>query len=539
MRTKFYLSIAFLYLFIWILFWLLSHYSPVGFGDDLGIRFIFGEENHLIESLSDCFRSAYNHYFIQHGRLPIAFLAITFDSIIGKEIFDICNASIFSVVIFLISRYSSNTNLFFKTIVTLFFFFFFIPAFQETNLWIVGSVNYLWVSLIILIFLLIFRHYSQSPYSCRLVWICPFTIIAGMCHEAFSLPISFGLLVYILRNRNYILRSSALPIAISFMVGTGLLVFAPGNFHRSGLGNGFDIKLVLSHLAAGLYSLFFSLRIFWLFVFLFIYKYWNDNYGARSFFVQHLMEGSALLISPLILFTFPMYGGRITYSIEILSLILFICLISKFNVLKTKYISLTLCGIILMVYIPVVTYAYTNHLNAIYVQEQLKAKERVVKVPLVDGNDWIISRYLLYISGFGPSCYYFSLSPKDSNMQKASLLYNIPDLVLLPEDIYLFIEEHQSNDLSSFYITRKDWPYYVKQVKDESQITKVELVLRDIDFSSLPLYIRPIAPRLERYNTTTVPVRNSVIKILNHYYLFVEKSVPEVNDRVIGIKVEY
>lgn len=528
------------YFILFVLIWLLTYYTPIDIGDDIAYMFVFGENGHPIHSVIDCFVSQYNHYFVQHGRVPVMFLVQLFDAVLGKELYNICNGIVFCITLFLLIKYTFHKQSVFTIILAVFLVFFFIPAFGDTHLWLTGSIDYMWASTFILLFLFLFRRYSKESPSLHLLWVCPFSLIVGMCHEAFSLSLSFGLLVYLYNERKHLFNTAALPIAIAFIIGTLLLVFAPGTQSRLRLESGIDMMYFLKRIVAGIYSLFFTLRIFWFFILLFIYTYRKNKNGAKQFLMQHILVFSAMIVSPAILFVDARYGGRIDYATEVLALIMLLHLIYKFEPLKYKrFLSFSFTLILLLSYIPIVSVARENFNNYRNVQKQLEEKTQLVRVPQLRKVNSFESRYLHGIVGFGEQSYYFALAPDDLIIHNTSILYDIPGLIFIPEEIYSYFEDNLSDINLNIFITKDGWPYMIKEVPNQITIKSAKLILRETDYANLPSYIRLIAHKLERYNTLDLSVRSAVVEMLGRRFLFVEKSFPEVNERIVGIKVEY
>ena len=526
-----------LYLVIGILFWLLSHYTPLDLVDDLTTKFVIGEESVPVKSISDCFVSAYNYYMTLIGRIPTVFLGALFDGLLGKTAFDICNSIVFCLLLYCLVRYTQQKVYFFTTSLIFFSFIFFIPSFQETHLWLSGSMTYMWVALQILAFLMAFRKYAPLRLSYHLLWLCPFSLIVGMANESFSIPLSFGLLVYLYINKKCLLNISALPIALFFIVGTMVIVFAPGTLHRANVHNNINVIYALKCLTAGMYSLFFSLRLFWFFIIWFIIKYWHDWGNAKQFLRQHLIESSAMLVSPLIFFTnAAFYGGRICYATEILSLIMILHLLATINMsFYNKKISLLLLLVVFVAYVPIISALYKNYVNSRFVIDQLENKNQVVRIPKLLDSNWIEKRFVHPIIFFGEPSTYFPIDPLNPNNKKASFLYNISGLIFVPNEIYSFLLERSLD--SNFYYTNSGWPYFVKKLKEDQKVGNVKLMLKTTDYFSLPLYLRLIAPYLDKYKCEELTTRNRVVNIAGVDYLFVEKSVPEVNSRIYSIKV--
>lgn len=530
-----------LYLVIGVLFWLLSHYTPLDLVDDLTMRFVIGEESVLVKSISDCFVSAYKYYLTLIGRIPTVFLVALFDGLLGKAAFDICNSIVFCLLSYCLVRYTQHKDYFFSTSLIFFSFIFFIPSFQETHLWLNGSISYMWVALQILIFLMAFRKYAPLRPSYHLLWLCPFSLIVGMANESFSIPLSFGLLVYLYINKNKkcLFNISALPIALFFIVGTLVIVFAPGTLQRANVHNNINIIYVLKCLTAGMYSLFFSLRLFWFFFIGFIIRYWHGWGKAKQFLCQHPIEFSAMLVSPLIFFTnAAFYGGRICYATEILSLIMILHLLATINMpFYNKALSLPLLIVVFVAYVPIISALKKNFDNSRFVMDQLEHKDRVVRIPQLLDSNWIEKRFVHPIIIFGESSTHIPIDSSSRNNKNVSFLYNIPSLVFVPNEIYSFLSERSMN--SNLFYTNKGWPYFVKKLIGDQKVENVKLMLKATDYLSLPFYLRPIAPNLDKYRCEELTTRNKVVKIAGVDYLFVEKSVPEVNSRIYSIKVNY
>ena len=112
-----------LYSIVFTLFWLMTYFTAIDIGDDIAYMFVFGENNHPIHSVVDCIVSQYNHYFVQHGRIPVMFLVQLFDSVIGKTIFNVCNALLFCFTLYLLVQYTFHKQSVFYVSLSLFLIF--------------------------------------------------------------------------------------------------------------------------------------------------------------------------------------------------------------------------------------------------------------------------------------------------------------------------------------------------------------------------------------------------------------------------------
>lgn len=111
--------------------------------------------------------SMWNHYFWWNGRFVAHSIVQYFMQFNTKIPFDICNSIAFVGLIFMINRFAtkfSKKKLNVWMIPLIFFFlWFFVPYFGQVFLWLSGSGNYLWMSLIYLGF--IFLNLKKLPFN--------------------------------------------------------------------------------------------------------------------------------------------------------------------------------------------------------------------------------------------------------------------------------------------------------------------------------------------------------------------------------------
>lgn len=528
-------SLILFYGIVFCLFYLLSHFTPVDFGDDLNYKFVFGGAKQPIQSFADLLTSVHNHYFVQHGRVPFVFFCQLFDGILGKALFDVVNAVVFCFTLFLALSYARQNSSLFTAVTTLCIVFVFMPTFEETHLWLVGSTDYLWAVAFIIAFLILFRIYAERLLSWHLLWLCPFAVIVAMYHEGFSLALSFGLLVYLFYNRKNALKMMSLPMAIAFMIGTLLLVFAPGTLRRTHTENGIDMMYIVTRLVAGVYSLFLTLRVFWMAVFVMVYLYWKRRDTFKDFISNHKLELSSMLVSPAILFVDARYGGRINYSIEVLSLIVLLQLLPLLHIGKYKT-KLVYASVVLTVifYVPAVVYAHENYVNYQAVLDQLENKNEVVGVQDLSLHNYITDRYVHPIVRIGIGSYSQSYSFRDPVMIGTAIIYGMPRVCLVPQGILTHI---QANDNSEEIVQKEYWPLLVKYLPDTCMVNEVKLILKPTDFTQLPFYLQKVAPKMLKYTLLEIEPRYSVIEIENKRILLIERQLPEIDSRVKDVEI--
>lgn len=229
---------------IFMLMLLLNFFTPL-LADDYSYR-LHRVTQEPITSITDIFESQYAHYFSWGGRSVVHFLAQLF-LWIGKPFFTIINTvayTAFSLVLY--AHISCGSEQKYRPILYLLInlgLWFLIPVFGQTVLWLVGSCNYLWGSLIIFSFLLPYRTYlERGPGKMDTVMIPLWLILgvlAGWCNENTSgMAVMLTLFFLILHK----VRNGHIPLwGISGFVGvvTGFLVMiaAPGNYVRKDMFN--------------------------------------------------------------------------------------------------------------------------------------------------------------------------------------------------------------------------------------------------------------------------------------------------------------
>ena len=100
-----------------------------------------------------------------------------------------------------------------------------------------GTVNYLWAAAGNLLVLLLYDRFQRQDK--QVAWVgciaaALLALIVGSLQESFSIGIATGLVVHALIHRERLSRT-AWAIAICYVIGTALCVFAPASFVRAGI----------------------------------------------------------------------------------------------------------------------------------------------------------------------------------------------------------------------------------------------------------------------------------------------------------------
>lgn len=198
--------------------------------------------NERIAGFSQIVAFEITHYFEWGGRIVAQSLAQVF-LYLGKDVFNLFNSLMFVVLILLIywhaqAEISMRLQPALLSVILLFVWFC-VPHFGETVIWLTGSCNYLWTTVLVFSFLL--------PYQLKLAgrrssttWKLPaafgmfaFGVIAGWTNE----NTGFTLLLAACLSTLYFWRAKCLELwnisgICGALAGYVIMVAAPGNYIR-------------------------------------------------------------------------------------------------------------------------------------------------------------------------------------------------------------------------------------------------------------------------------------------------------------------
>lgn len=219
--------------------------TPV-IGDDYAYAFIWdGAQNgnfqnnigklYRVESIGDIFISQWSHWLTWGGR-SVAHFFVQFFMMFDKVFFDVANALIYAALGLLIYFLATGKfELRAGALLWIFFALWFcLPEFFQTTLWLTGSCNYLWMTVIQLAFLLPFAlKFWRGKFSVPLPLMAFAGLLAGWSNEsggAFTIFLAFLAMIYFWRQKKF--ERWMLAGFIALFVGYALLMLAPGNFQR-------------------------------------------------------------------------------------------------------------------------------------------------------------------------------------------------------------------------------------------------------------------------------------------------------------------
>lgn len=201
--------------------------------------YLADDYNYLLHK-SNGIQTLKEFYFSWGGRVGPYILLIIL-SYLPPVLFDILNTAVYMAVTGLIYRIckgdgNPSVSLYLGIHLMLWFC---VPDYGQVMFWMCGSANYLWPSLLVLIFISYYRNYANNNYKKANIVNIFFAFLGGAVAGGAMENMSFGMLViiglYLLYYRQAKIRLNGTIIAgsIGSLIGFLFLVLSPGNFIRS------------------------------------------------------------------------------------------------------------------------------------------------------------------------------------------------------------------------------------------------------------------------------------------------------------------
>lgn len=389
---------------------LLNVLTPL-ISDDFAYLFIYGE-NTRVGSVIDIIHSQVNHYYLWGGRSIVHFIAQVL-LLLPSYVADILNSLIYVAYTFLIyyhikGRGTNGISLFIFVSLAIWFMQ---PVFGDTILWITGSANYLWGTVLILLFLLPFRLYSGKGQSLSkqilyslLLFISG--VIAGWTNENTAGAMLLIILLFFLyyRSLGWKIPLWAIFGLIGGIVGYTIMILAPGNFARAG-GSTLSLYLIAYRLFNCTLTFVYycgPLILMCFVVYVLYYHFYRDQRNEKLelsliYSVAAIAAVYAMLFAP----TFPRRAlfGVVTYLI-IGAGILFYNLNFRNSFLRQMRLGIIILGVFSFMFTYYLAAKEINIYSNMVEQREVKIKE----VKESGGKSCEFDRYdgNIYIHGEDP-----------------------------------------------------------------------------------------------------------------------------------------
>lgn len=201
-------------------------------------------------SLREFCSSLVDHFMTTNGRFADV-VANLFCAVLGKPVFNVCNALVFGLMAHLVALLSAGR----RSLMALTLFLAVVgvcyPVPGETMLWVAGSCNYLWAVTASLALIYYLLNHKDGPLGWgRAVLLLLGAFIAGNFNEATSFGVFAGLFLYYAFNRRNVDRRVVIAM-VGYLLGVVMIVASPGAWSRlaegSGEANSGFIGLLSSH----------------------------------------------------------------------------------------------------------------------------------------------------------------------------------------------------------------------------------------------------------------------------------------------------
>ncbi len=230
--------------------------------EDFDYHYIFADDGRkvtdvLVGSFADIITSMKAHYRTMNGRVITHAIVQLIMMIENKPLFNVINSLIYVLFTLIVYKHCIGRSKKHSAVVFLFVnlsVWAFTPQWGLTTVWLLGSVNYLWMSTVRLSFLLVFRLYAEDGSDRRTLLKTVLMLFAGVIAGSTSENMSAALIgvtvliIFYCRYKKYKFRPWFVTSLIGEVAGYLFMFLAPANSVRvgktSGYGNSLPARLV-------------------------------------------------------------------------------------------------------------------------------------------------------------------------------------------------------------------------------------------------------------------------------------------------------
>ncbi len=254
------------------------------------------------------------------GYRPIPHLFVRiFTGCLPKSVFNVANTAMLLALVAFVARYAVGEwkVTASKTILAISAVYCFLCK-GESYLWCSGSLNYLWVAVATLGFLLLREKMEHGTLEGWRLWLAAmFAFFCGWLQEACVLPVCFAICVFGMSR----LRDLSWRKALFYgAYGCGALLLIGSTVGRAGYANGAGHSLV--EIAVNLIKIAWGVKVLWVVVLLIAFRPDRISWIRRNLFELLIILGSVLMISMV-----GFSGERCLYAANLIGVVLLVRMI--------------------------------------------------------------------------------------------------------------------------------------------------------------------------------------------------------------------
>lgn len=492
-----------------------------------------GDISHPIHTFWEVILSQIDHFLYHHGRIWVEIIYQSILCLAGKWLYNVLNPFFFCVYLFLVVKYALGRVSLSSMVVTVSLVFIFMAIFQEFFLWMSGSVNYLWSSVLVLWFLLILEHHEDKTLN-RYSWpLLLLGVLAGWTHEGITIPLSVGMLAAAIIFGSADRRSESLWMKVSFFAGAFVcMLFSlrqEQNLGSGSLTNKFIFKWMIGM------QVMHELYLIYLFVILFLILAVIRKIHIRKF----VFDNFPLLVAMVITLFIVFYAGipdnvRPAYNLEFCSLVLILRMLSGIHLERVpKQIFVSLVMIILAVYtIPVCYYSYVNYQEHQSIEKQIENGSQLVVIDSRKMPKWIEKNVCRTVNVFTFHPYIFD--PNGALCRYFAAYYRLEQVSFCHRQVLDLMDSHPESFDS--FTDCGGLPIYVLRLSNINEIHNVKYVL-DEEKGVRPFYKRWLPSWVWGYDEHRLSPFFQQVKFEDADYLFIKK-IPQFEYQVTGFEVD-
>ena len=523
-----------------IAFYIHNLLSPE-FLDDYVYKFVFDKTgpdySQRISNLWDVFRSQYGFYFAWNGRTGVQFLGQLFCGLLGKPVFNVLNALVFAAFIYLLRRQVAEKGKYtlfsYALVVALVLL---LPTFCETFLWVVGSVNYLWCSTGVLLFLWFYEKNRDLPIDKRLIPLWPCVFLLGWTHEGIVLPLAAALLAIHLLTIRKSYRTRGFWLALILLAGTCMAAFAPSLIARSGASSGMYKALILRKLLP-FCSVLSQLRLVYLAILLTLVLCIRH----RDVVLRAIKRNAHLIIAVFLSFGIVFASGmpiaRPAFGLEFFSLVYLLRLIGEaVPELNAKFLNglgIMLTVGLMLFYGLMMRHAVPNWQETERLVNQIEQNTDSI-ISTQEHDAGAFTSFMCTMIEKDTSDYATNFDPRTEPASIAAT-YHRKSLVFLPktllDDLKANPQHYDTLDLKSPY------GFYIKRIGKDEQVSQVNYMLQPLEDPYKASFFRRLAIKASHYPDTISETHQWVVlDLYGDKYLVINK-INGIKDRLTSIQI--